>query len=93
MADQIHQDGEAKTRANLAYIFAFGSIIMLGYILYRWGDKTEILTLVIGLIGGTLLGGVSAVYFGGSTGTKKPDTTVSSTGDNQTVNVTPPAVP
>jgi len=82
-----------KTRGNLAYIFALGAIVMLGYILYRWGDKTEILTLVIGLIGGTLLGGVSSVYFGGTTTTKKPDTnpTINTTADttNLTVNPSP----
>lgn len=88
MADQTNNTEDLKTRGNLAYIFALGAIVMLGYILYRWGDKTEILTLVIGLIGGTLLGGVSGVYFGGSTG-KKPDSQVPVTGNNPTVNVTP----
>ena len=84
MAD-TNEPQDNKTRGNLAYIFALGAIIMLGYILYRWGDKTEILTLVIGLIGGTLLGGVSSVYFGGTTNPKKPDTNTTATGDNTTV--------
>lgn len=85
MAD-LNEAPDTKTRGNLAYIFAIGAIIMLAYILFRWGDKTEILTLVIGLIGGTLLGGVSSVYFGGTTNTKKPDTNVNAA-DNTTVNV------
>ena len=84
---------DVKTRANLSYIWSIGSIVMLGYILYMWGGKTEILTLVIGLIGGTMLGSISGVFFGGATSTKKPDTSVTQTGDQPqvTVNPTPPA--
>jgi len=89
MADLNTEPTDGKTRGNLAYIFAVGGIIMLGYVLYRWGDKTEILTLVIGLIGGTLLGSVSGVYFGGNTNVKKPDTAIN--GDNNTI--TPPPAP
>lgn len=83
---------DTKTRSNLSYMFTLGSMIMLAYILYMWGSKTEILTLIIGLIGGTLLGSVSGVYFGGGTATKKSDTatpTVLNTGDNPVSNVTP----
>lgn len=74
---------DSKTRSNLAYIFSASSIVMLSYILYMWGNQKEILTLIIGLIGGTLLGSVSGVYFGGSTLSKKPDTSVQ--GDNAVV--------
>jgi len=73
---------DAKTRANLAYIFSISSIVMISYILYNWGNQREILTLIIGLIGGTLLGSVSGVYFGGST-YRKSDTSVQ--GDNAVV--------
>jgi hypothetical protein len=83
---------DIKTRANLSYILVAGALVMLGYILFRWGDKTEILTLVIGLIGGTILGSVTSVYYGGSSGQpKKPDPTVPVTGDSPVVNVNPPA--
>lgn len=78
-----------KTRANLAYIFAVSVLAMLGYILYRWGDQKEILTLIIGIIGGTILGGIFGVYFAGSL-TKKPDTMVTQTGDSPTNNITSP---
>lgn len=92
MADNITPEStDTKTRANLAYIFAFGSIFMLCYILYMWGNQKEILTLIIGLIGGTLLGSVSGVYFGGSSSPKKPDTTITQTGDAPTNNITAPA--
>lgn len=81
---------ENQTRSNLAYIWSVGAIIMLGYILYKWGDQKEILTLVIGLIGGTILGGIFGVYFGGSTTAKKPDASVLQTGDNPTNNLNQP---
>jgi len=78
---------EVKTRSNLAYIFAIGSLLMLAYIIYMWGDQKEILTLIIGLIGGTLLGSVSGVYFGGSSSPKKPDT-ITPVNNADIVNVT-----
>jgi hypothetical protein len=81
---------DVKTRANLSYMFTIGSLLMLSYILYEWGAKTEILTLIIGLIGGTLLGSVSGVFFGGGTTTKKPETTTPVVGDNTTVVNNPP---
>jgi Zn-dependent protease len=93
MADDTNTDPLAeRTRANLAYLFGTGVLLMLGYILYRWGDKTEILTLIIGIIGGTILGGIFGVYFAGTL-TKKPDTTVTQTGDSPTTNVTPSSQP
>ncbi len=90
MADNFTNDPLAeRTRSNLAYISVAGAFIMLGYILYRWGDRVEILTLIIGLIGGTILGAVYGVYFAGSF-TKKGDTpTVQQTGDNPTTTITP----
>ncbi len=94
MADQIQPATDPlaeKTRSNIAYIFTIGSIAMLSYILYMWGSHTEILTLIIGLIGGTLLGSVSGVYFGGSSTPKKADATVTTNADTTNVNVTNPA--
>ena len=83
---------DAKTRSNLAYMWSMASIIMLVYILYNWGNRVEILTLIIGLIGGTVLGGIFGVYFGGVTTNKKMEPTVQNTGDNpQTTVTTPPA--
>ena len=54
---------------------------MLGYIIYRWGQEKEILTLIIGLIGGTILGMPLGVYYSGNT-TKKEPTTITQTGEN-----------
>lgn len=52
-----------ETRAVLAYFWSFVSALFLGYILVKYGEAKEILTLVIGLIGGTIIGGVFGVYF------------------------------
>ena len=54
-----------STRSVLAYFWSVCTAIMLGYILVVFGKEKEILTLIIGLIGGTILGGIFAVYFGG----------------------------
>lgn len=53
-------------RAILAYFWSVVTAFLLYYILRNWGQEKEILTLVIGLIGGTILGGVFGVYFGAS---------------------------
>lgn len=85
MANDTHSDIDNKTRANLAYIWTFIAGLILCYIVFRWGDKMEILTLIIGLIGGTILGGIFGIYFGGSI-SKKPDGNPTvNTGDNTTV--------
>lgn len=83
MAQQPNPSQDEKTRAIISYLYVVGAIVLLGYILYRWGDKMEILTLIIGLIGGSLLSGPNAVYFGGNT--KKSDTSTPVVGDNATV--------
>ncbi len=68
---------------------------MLGYILYRWGDQKEILTLIIGLIGGTVIGGIFGVYFGAAhklpPGDQKTTTEVSP--DGSATVTTEPAKP
>lgn len=52
------------TRKVLAYFWSLASAIFIAYILYRWGNEKEILTLIIGLISGLILGGIFGVYFG-----------------------------
>jgi purine-cytosine permease-like protein len=84
---------DTKTRANLAYLWSGAAIIMLGYILYMWGNRVEILTLIIGLLSGTVLGGIFGVFFAGATSPKKSETTVTQTGDQPVTNVTPPLPP
>jgi len=93
MADSPQSEVDVKTRANLAYLWSGVASLILGYIVYRWGDQKEILTLIIGLIGGTILGGIFGIYFGGSITTKKPDPTILNTGDSPTNNITPPTDP
>jgi hypothetical protein len=90
MAVENSDPQDSKTRSNISYMYVLGALILLGYILFRWGDKMEILTLIIGLIGGSLLSGPNAVYFGGNTA-KKAEPTVTQTGDSPVANVTPPA--
>jgi Mn2+/Fe2+ NRAMP family transporter len=83
-----HNDIDTKTRANLAYIWTLVAALILGYIVVKWGDQKEILTLIIGLIGGTVLGGIFGIYFGGSIN-KKPDAQIVQTGEQPTANTTP----
>lgn len=89
MADTNPDPLENRTRANLAYMLVFGAELFLGYILYKFGEKMEILTLIIGLIGGTMIGAPIGVYFAGALSKKAADTTV--TGDNTKVTNNPPA--
>lgn len=90
MADNINDPNEWKTpRALLAFYWSICVSLMLFYILYKWGSILAILTLVIGLIGGTILGGIFGVYFAGGL-TKKADTQVTQTGDSPVNNVTSP---
>lgn len=77
------------TRAHLAYFWSLVSAIALCYIIVVHGKEKEILTLIIGLIGGTILGGVFGVYF--SDGQSKDKYTAPSgpaieTAENVTVN-------
>ncbi len=84
-----NHDIDAKTRANLAYGWSVVAAIILMYIVYQWGQEKEILTLIIGLIGGTVIGGIFGIFFGGSLA-KKPETSTPVTGDSPTINVNPP---
>jgi hypothetical protein len=51
-------------RELLTLILVFFAMSMLFYILINWGAKMEILTLMIGLIGGTVLGSITGTYYG-----------------------------
>lgn len=70
-------------RALMAYFWNIMVAVMLFYILVEFGKEKEILTLVIGIIGGTILGGIFGVYFGAahkSSSTPNP-TATTNTGD------------
>lgn len=85
-----HSEFDQKTRATLAYIWTGAIILFIGYITYQFGSAKEILTLLIGFITGTAAT-ILAVYFGAPIASKKTDTSVTQTGDQPSVNVTPPA--
>jgi hypothetical protein len=72
---------DVKTRSNLAYIWTFAIIAFISYILLMWGERMEILTLIIGFVTGTAAT-ILAVYFGAPIGVKKPDVTVTQPGNN-----------
>jgi len=57
-------------RNLLAIIWSLAAIGMLAYILVEHGDQTEILTLVIGINGGTIVGGLFGFYFSASHNSK-----------------------
>lgn len=65
-------------REKLALIWSIAAIIMIGYILIKYGDQKEILTLIIGLIGGTVVGGMFGFYFS-SSHKDKPDASITTT--------------
>ena len=76
-------------RFLLAAFVTVDAALMLFYILVRFGGRTEILTLIIGLIGGTLLSPVIGTYFGGThrtTPTNPVNGPVVGTVENQIVN-------
>jgi Mn2+/Fe2+ NRAMP family transporter len=54
---------EMNMRNVLALLWSIFTFAMLSYILYKWGDQKEILTLIIGLVGGTILGSIFGYYF------------------------------
>lgn len=47
-------------------VWSLAAIGLLGYIVIVHGHKVEILTLILGIIGGTIIGGVFGTYFGGN---------------------------
>ena len=69
MAEEPKHDLDQKTRSGIAYISIISVWILIGYIIVRFGDKTEILTLIIGFISGSA-STILALYFGGVLSTK-----------------------
>lgn len=65
-------NNDTRTRANLAYMYSFFVMLALGYIIVEHGEEKEILTLIIGIIGGTILGAVLGTYFAASHNSKSP---------------------
>lgn len=53
-------------RELLTLILVVFSLSMIFYILINWGSEKEILTLIIGLLGGTILGSIIGTYYGSS---------------------------
>jgi len=64
MAEEVKHDLDQRTRSGIAYISIIAVWILIGYIIVRFGDKTEILTLIIGFISGSA-STILALYFGG----------------------------
>ena len=54
----------ASIRSVLAIIWSLAAIHFINYILIRHGSEKEILTLIIGLVGGTIIGPIFGTYFG-----------------------------
>lgn len=81
-------DTDSATRANLAYFWSIVTALILGYIVIKWGSEKEILTLIIGLVGGTIIGGIFGIYFGGSLA-KKTEPIVNAPGDSPNITVNP----
>ena len=62
---------ETKTRNQLAWYWSVVATILLAYILVKHSEKMEIVTLIIGLLGGTILNNIFGVYFSGTTSKQK----------------------
>lgn len=59
-------------RSVISIICCLASFYFINYILVHHGDKTEILTLIIGLVSGTMMGNIFGYYFS-STHTRPSD--------------------
>ena len=70
-----------NVRAILAIFWSVVSAYFLHTIIIKYGHIIEILTLIIGLVGGTILGGIFGMYFGGTT-TKNPIQNIEAAGDS-----------
>lgn len=62
---------ETKTRNQLAWYWSVITTILLAYILVKHSEKMEIVTLIIGLLSGTILSSIFGVYFSGTTTKQK----------------------
>lgn len=74
-------------RLILSYFWSFMCAIYIGYILVKFGGEKEILTLIIGLISGTILGGIFGVWFS-ATSIKKDATPPTTTTTDISASVT-----
>lgn len=88
MADNPNEF-ETRVRANIAYIWTFAAIALVGYTLYMYGHILAVLTLLVGYYTG-VTNNVNSVYFGAPIGQKKADTNVTQTGNDPVTNITPP---
>jgi len=88
MNDLTPNELDIKTRSNLSYMWTIAIIGLIGYALYEYGHILAVLTLIIGFVTGTA-STILSPYFGSPIGAKKPEPTVSVTGDNTTVPVNP----
>lgn len=77
----------------LAYFWSVAAFLFIGYILIRFGQEKEILTLIIGIIGGTILGGIYGVYFNASHAKKVTETPGTTTADISATITTSPTEP
>jgi len=68
-------------RGILALFWSAVSAYFLYIIIMKYGHILAILTLVIGLVGGTVIGGIFGMYFGGTT-TKNPIQNIEAAGDS-----------
>jgi len=55
-----------EIRGVLALIWSAATIYFIDYILKHYGDQKEILTLIIGLLSGSIIGGIFGTYFSSS---------------------------
>ncbi len=67
-----HRIEKIDTRSTLAFMWSLACIWFVGFILVKHGDKVEILTLMIGLIGGTIIGGIFGTYFNANVDKRNP---------------------
>lgn len=58
-----HKNIKEYERLIIAILWSLACIFYIGYILVVYGSRTEILTLIIGLIGGCIVGGIFGHYF------------------------------
>ena len=62
-----------KVRRNLAYFWSVVAAAFLFLVTIKWGDKAEILTLLIGFVlGGSIVGAIMGTYFNVSPTPSKP---------------------
>ena len=53
-------------RFILAFFWSIVASLIIGYIVYQYGGNMEILTLIIGLLSGSVVGGIFGHYFSSS---------------------------